>query len=179
MLVSSHLLTEVAQTADELVVIRKGKLVAQTSLAEFTAGGRDRCGCGRADLTGLGERPSPRRGRGRATTATAPCWSAGSSGEQIGEIALRRGIAIHELAPRQLEPRGALPRADGRRGGRRVNLLRSEWLKLWTTRTTWMMLGIGLLGEALFAGLYVGLALARGDRAATRGRRRSRPASAC
>jgi ABC-2 type transport system permease protein len=39
-----------------------------------------------------------------------------------------------------------------------VNLLRSEWLKLWTTRTTWVMLGIGLLGEALFAGLYPGLA---------------------
>jgi ABC-2 type transport system permease protein len=39
-----------------------------------------------------------------------------------------------------------------------VNLLHSEWLKLWTTRTTWVMLGIGLLGEALFAGLYPGLA---------------------
>jgi ABC-2 type transport system permease protein len=39
-----------------------------------------------------------------------------------------------------------------------MNLLRSEWLKLWTTRTTWVMLGIALLGEALFAGLYVGLA---------------------
>jgi ABC-2 type transport system permease protein len=39
-----------------------------------------------------------------------------------------------------------------------VSLLRSEWLKLWTTRTTWVMLGIALLGEALFAGLYVALA---------------------
>lgn len=39
-----------------------------------------------------------------------------------------------------------------------MNMLRSEWLKLWTTRTTWVMLGIGLLGEALFAGLYTGLA---------------------
>jgi ABC-2 type transport system permease protein len=39
-----------------------------------------------------------------------------------------------------------------------VNFLRSEWIKLATTRTTWVMLGVGLLGEALFAGLYVGLA---------------------
>ncbi len=39
-----------------------------------------------------------------------------------------------------------------------MNLLRSEWMKLWTTRTTWVMLGVALLGEALFAGLYVGLA---------------------
>lgn len=38
-----------------------------------------------------------------------------------------------------------------------MNLLRSEWLKLWTTRTTWTMLGIGLLLEALFAGLVTGL----------------------
>jgi len=39
-----------------------------------------------------------------------------------------------------------------------VNLLRSEWIKLWTTRTTWVMLGVALAGEALYAGLYVGLA---------------------
>lgn len=39
-----------------------------------------------------------------------------------------------------------------------MNLLRSEWLKLWTTRTTWVMLGVALAGEGLFAGLYVGLA---------------------
>lgn len=39
-----------------------------------------------------------------------------------------------------------------------MSLLRSEWLKLWTTRTTWVMLGVALLGEGLFAGLYVGLA---------------------
>jgi ABC-2 type transport system permease protein len=39
-----------------------------------------------------------------------------------------------------------------------MRLLRSEWVKLWTTRTTWTMLGIGLLIEALFAGLFTGLA---------------------
>jgi ABC-2 type transport system permease protein len=39
-----------------------------------------------------------------------------------------------------------------------VNLLHSEWIKLFTTRTTWVMVGIGLLCEALFAGLFVGLA---------------------
>jgi ABC-2 type transport system permease protein len=38
-----------------------------------------------------------------------------------------------------------------------VNLLYSEWIKLWSTRTTWTMIGIGLLIEGLYAGLYVGL----------------------
>jgi len=39
-----------------------------------------------------------------------------------------------------------------------VNLLHSEWIKLFTTRTTWVMIGIGLLLEGLFAGLLTGLA---------------------
>jgi ABC-2 type transport system permease protein len=38
-----------------------------------------------------------------------------------------------------------------------VNLLRSEWIKLFSTRTTWVMLAIGLFCEGLFAGLIVGL----------------------
>lgn len=38
-----------------------------------------------------------------------------------------------------------------------MSLLRSEWIKLFSTRTTWVMLGIGLFCEGLFAGLIVGL----------------------
>jgi ABC-2 type transport system permease protein len=38
-----------------------------------------------------------------------------------------------------------------------VRLFRSEWLKIWSVRTTWTMLGVGLLIEGAFAGLYVGL----------------------
>ncbi len=39
-----------------------------------------------------------------------------------------------------------------------MNLLRSEAIKLVTIRSTWTMIGIGLAVEALFAGLFVGLA---------------------
>lgn len=39
-----------------------------------------------------------------------------------------------------------------------MNLLRSEAIKLVSIRSTWTMIGIGLTIEALFAGLYVGLA---------------------
>ena len=38
-----------------------------------------------------------------------------------------------------------------------MKLLKAEAIKLYSVRTTWSMLGIGLLIEALFAGLYVGL----------------------
>lgn len=39
-----------------------------------------------------------------------------------------------------------------------MNLLRSEWIKLWTVRTTWVMLGIGLAVEGIVIGLIVSLA---------------------
>ena len=38
MLVSSHLLAEVAQTVDQVVSIDRGRLVAQSTLAALTAG---------------------------------------------------------------------------------------------------------------------------------------------
>jgi ABC-2 type transport system ATP-binding protein len=37
-LVSSHLISEVAQTADQLIVIGRGRLLAQTTVAELSAG---------------------------------------------------------------------------------------------------------------------------------------------
>jgi ABC-type multidrug transport system ATPase subunit len=39
--VSSHLLSEVAQTADEVVVLSRGRLVAQTPLADLVDRGED------------------------------------------------------------------------------------------------------------------------------------------
>jgi len=38
-LVSSHLISEVAQTADQLIVIGRGRLLAQTTVAELSARG--------------------------------------------------------------------------------------------------------------------------------------------
>ena len=37
-LVSSHILAEVAQTVDSVVILDRGRLVAQSSLADLTAG---------------------------------------------------------------------------------------------------------------------------------------------
>jgi ABC-2 type transport system ATP-binding protein len=38
-LVSSHILSEVAQTVDSVVILDHGRLVTQATLAELTAGG--------------------------------------------------------------------------------------------------------------------------------------------
>jgi ABC-2 type transport system ATP-binding protein len=99
-LVSSHLLSEVAQTADELVMIRGGKLVAQTSLAEFTAGGGSRI---RVRASKLDELAAGLTEQGVSVERDGDegLLVSGASGELIGELALARGIAIHELAPRQ------------------------------------------------------------------------------
>ena len=95
-LVSSHLLSEVAQTADELVVIRDGKLVAQGSMADLTA--RE------ARIRVRASQPAQLRDALAAQgTAVGEVENGGfdvrgSSGEQIGDLALRQGIAIYELA---------------------------------------------------------------------------------
>jgi ABC-2 type transport system ATP-binding protein len=99
-LISSHLLSEVAQIAEELVVIRKGKLVAQASLAEFTAGGGGQVRVRAADLAGLGEALAEAAGS-VARDGDDALLVGGIESARIGEIALQRGIAIHELAPQQ------------------------------------------------------------------------------
>jgi len=97
-LVSSHVLAEVAQTADEVVVIAHGKSVAQAPLAELTArsgGGMRVAGpdagrlaealrAGGAEVHTDGERAIVVRGR---------------SGEEIGRLIAQGGIVISELAP--------------------------------------------------------------------------------
>lgn len=99
-LISSHLLSEVAQIAEELVVIRKGKLVAQASLAEFTAGSGGQVRVRAADLAGLGEALAQAAGS-VARDGDDALLVGGIESARIGEIALQRGIAIHELAPQQ------------------------------------------------------------------------------
>ena len=98
-LVSSHLLSEVAQTVDELVMIRDGRLVAQTSLADFTAAGTtSRVRVRSADPAGLAQALE----REEATVdrdEDGGLQIGGLSSERIGDLALRAGIAIHELAP--------------------------------------------------------------------------------
>lgn len=97
-LVSSHLLAEVAQTADELIVIRDGKLVAKTSLDKFTTGAasqmRVRCSDPEALAAALTEHGTSVERDGQGALLAREI-----EGERIGELALAGGIAIHELAP--------------------------------------------------------------------------------
>jgi ABC-2 type transport system ATP-binding protein len=97
-LVSSHVLAEVSQTADEVVVIDKGRSVAQATLAELLAergGGVTVTGPDAARLAELLEADGAavRRDGDRRLVVTD------RSGEQIGRIVAANAIVISELAP--------------------------------------------------------------------------------
>ena len=97
-LVSSHLLSEMAQMADEVIVIDHGRLVRQGSLAELTSGhasvrvaAADRGGL-RAALVAAGLQP---RVDGEAFVVT------GADAGGIGRIAAAEGIALTQLAAQE------------------------------------------------------------------------------
>jgi ABC-2 type transport system ATP-binding protein len=99
--VSSHLMSEMALTADHLIVIGRGRLLADTSVAEFvraTAAGHVRV-----------RSPQPER------LATLLCEHAatveptedgalavtGMEATTVGELAASQGIVLHELVTRE------------------------------------------------------------------------------
>ncbi|TRV73559.1 ATP-binding cassette domain-containing protein [Streptomyces sp. 130] len=94
--VSSHLMTEMEHTADRLVVIGRGALVAAESLSAFAARSARRSVTVRtpdtADLTPLltAEGASVAADGDRLTVTGLPA-------ERIGELALRHRVLLHEL----------------------------------------------------------------------------------
>ncbi|NUR59487.1 MAG: ATP-binding cassette domain-containing protein [Catenulispora sp.] len=99
-LVSSHLMSEMEHTADRLIVIGRGELIADETVAEFAARGT---GAGvtvrTPDPAELAAVLTPAGGHirqddGGALTVT------GLSAARIGELAYERRILLYELAPR-------------------------------------------------------------------------------
>jgi ABC-2 type transport system ATP-binding protein len=98
-LVSSHMMSEMALIADHLVIIGRGRLLADTPAADFVSGlHRDVLVKSPAPselaalLTAGGATVSPEGPGGLAV--------AGIDAPAIGDLALAHGIAIHELVPR-------------------------------------------------------------------------------
>ncbi|AIJ27072.1 ABC transporter ATP-binding protein [Amycolatopsis methanolica] len=94
--VSSHLLSEMALTASNLVVIGKGKLISQSTTKEFVA---------RASENTVKVR-SPQLAKLRsllpadsATDTDDGILVSGLDSEKIGELAASNGIVLHELSP--------------------------------------------------------------------------------
>jgi ABC-2 type transport system ATP-binding protein len=100
-LVSSHLMSEMEHTADHLIVIGRGRLIADTPAAAFTAQGA------RAHVA---VRTPSAIALTRALAAAGASVVPGPDGllhvtaltiAEIGDLALAHGIALHELTPRR------------------------------------------------------------------------------
>ncbi|GAA4076110.1 ABC transporter ATP-binding protein [Nonomuraea soli] len=98
-LVSSHLMSEVAQTADHLVVIGKGRLIADIGIGEFVRQGSNVLV--RADDA---ERLVPRLVEAGGTVQSGTDGSfivTGLEARRIGEEALAAGVVLTELTPQR------------------------------------------------------------------------------
>lgn len=97
--VSSHLMTETAATAEHLVVIGRGRLIADVSVAGLIdAASRDAV---RVRTPEAGRLRGLLTGPGVVTTTAAAdvLVVEGMSAGQVGELARGHGIAVHELSP--------------------------------------------------------------------------------
>ncbi|GAA3143735.1 ATP-binding cassette domain-containing protein [Planomonospora alba] len=98
-LVSSHLMSEMALTADHLVVIGRGRLLADTGLDAFVRPGpRDTVLVRTADAGELAHRL---REAGAAVRQEAEdtLVVTGMAGPEVGKVAMVHGVVLHELTP--------------------------------------------------------------------------------
>jgi ABC-2 type transport system ATP-binding protein len=99
-LLSSHLMSEMALTADRLVIIGRGRLIAQAPMGEFLAGG-----------AGVVRARSPQAAQLAAALRAAGATVAGQDGdtltvtgttsETVGELARANGLTLTELSAQQ------------------------------------------------------------------------------
>jgi ABC-2 type transport system ATP-binding protein len=96
--VSSHLMSEMEHTADHLIVVGKGTLIADCSMSEFIA---------RSSGAAVRVRtPSPdslvlaiaAEGGTATTEKDGTLLVQGMPAEQVGDIAFEKGVRLHELA---------------------------------------------------------------------------------
>jgi ABC-2 type transport system ATP-binding protein len=98
--VSSHLLAEMGNTADHLIVIGRGKLIADTTMSEFIKQGRVE--------TVRVRTPHADKFRDALTAAGMQVQVDGdgflvhgAGTEQVGELAAQHAVTLHELSPQR------------------------------------------------------------------------------
>jgi ABC-2 type transport system ATP-binding protein len=98
-LISSHLISELALTADQVVVIGRGKLIAQTSVAELSAHSASRRVLVRSPDPGSLAGALDVAGARVRRPADGSLLVEGITAGAIADLAAAHGIAVHELTP--------------------------------------------------------------------------------
>jgi ABC-2 type transport system ATP-binding protein len=101
-LVSSHLLAEVAQTVDDVVILAAGRLVRQCSLLELAQEATPSVWVRTPQLDALRYTLA---GHGISTGVAAPdaLIAADTTTEFVGQVAAGAGIVLHEMRARQFD----------------------------------------------------------------------------
>ena len=100
---SSHLMSEMEQTAEHLIVIGRGRLIADTERCRFRRAGVLRCTVRvrSPQLSALADALGAEGGRADALEDGA-LQVYGLTQERVGEIAAARQLVLHELTPVQV-----------------------------------------------------------------------------
>ena len=98
--VSSHLMSEMAVSADEIIVIGRGKFIRSGTVDDLTADAKGTVVVRAADPHALAD---VLRGAGAEVEGTddEALSVAGMSAPEIGNAAFAAGIAVHELTPQR------------------------------------------------------------------------------
>lgn len=100
-LVSSHLMSEIEATADRVLVIGNGRLLADTTVAELTRNG---AGAHVRVVTPQSDELRPRLESAGATVSVEPDGAlqiTGLDNTRVGELAAESGAVLHELTPQR------------------------------------------------------------------------------
>ncbi|MGF7235471.1 MAG: ATP-binding cassette domain-containing protein [Frankia sp.] len=99
--VSSHLMSEMAVTADHLVVIGRGRLVADASIDDVISGSTQKSVLVRSPRADQLSSLLGVHGAKVATTPDGALTVSGLDAAVIGDAAAEAGIALHELTPQR------------------------------------------------------------------------------
>jgi ABC-2 type transport system ATP-binding protein len=96
---SSHLMSEMAQTADHLVVLGRGRILADAPIADVVAGATQGVVRVRTPDADRLDRAVTGTGVTIRRTDDGALEVLGTTAAQIGDAALAAGVALHELTP--------------------------------------------------------------------------------
>jgi ABC-2 type transport system ATP-binding protein len=97
--VSSHLMSELEGTADHLIVIGQGRLIADMSVADLLAGASDDSVTVRTPDLSAVMAALARAGATVASTALDTVTVHGLAAEQVADVVAVEGLRLHELVP--------------------------------------------------------------------------------